>query len=332
MKSTRILTMNVGVNLGNQDTKSVGLEGIDIFSSLATYNHRTSITMTGVSDASDPNCIYLDGVKCLVQIGEASYGDFKFRDNDEIKVLGMYAIAKQILRRTDLDLYGIVEVHMCVGLPITEYKDMANHDKLNNIFSGDTEIEYLGRKIIVRFKPNTYNNNNVLVVPECFSYFAAMKAEKGYGDFRQILVFDFGSRTIDYVKLVNGTAVLPDSIPDVGTISLMDTIRERGGDISKLENVHFDTLFKEGIVSANGKTYKKEEFDSEIRKYAEKSHKKMIQIFGDLSKFDKIIIIGGGAYLVGDFFREHYSNNILDIPENPEFANANAYYKLSYMS
>ena len=331
MKATRILTLNIGVNLGNQDTKSVGLEGVDIFSSLATYNHRTSVSIAGTSDDNDKNCIYLDEVKCLVQIGEASYGDFKFRNDNEIKTLGMLAIAKQLQKRKDLDLYGIVEVHMCVGLPIKEFREPKNHQKLNKIFSGDTLVKYLGKEIIVRFKPNRYDNNNVLIVPEGFAYYAAFKAEKGYADFRKILVLDYGSRTIDYVKLVDGTSVDGDSIPDAGTISLMDMIRLRGGDIEKLENIQLDRLLKEGFVNASGKTYKKEDFEEEIRLYAENAHKKIIQIFGDLSKFDKIIIIGGGSYLVGDFFKENYPENILDIPSNAEFANANAYYNLSYM-
>lgn len=332
MKSTRILTLNAGVNLGNQDTKSVGLEGVDTFSSLATYNHRTSVSIAGMSDDNDKNCIYLDGVKCLVQIGEASFGDFKFRNDNEIKILGMLAIAKQLQRRKDLDLYGIVEVHMCVGLPIKEFREPKNHEKLNKIFCGDTLVRYLGKEIIVRFKPNRYNNNNVLTVPEGFAFYAAFKAERGYGDYRTILTLDFGSRTIDYVKLVDGTSVDGDSIPDAGTISLMDMIRVRGGDIEKLENIQLDKLLKEGFVNASGNTYTKEMFEQEINEYAENAHKKIIQIFGDLSKFDKIIIIGGGSYLVSDYFKKYYSDAILDIPANPEFANANAYYKLSYMN
>lgn len=331
MKSTRILTLNIGVNLGNQDTKSVGLEGADIFSSLATYNHRTGVSIAGMSDSTDENCIYLDGVKCLVQIGEASFGNFKFRNDNEIKILGMLAIAKQLQRRKDIDLYGIVEVNMCVGLPIQEFRDVKNHEKLNKIFSGDTLINYLGKEIIVRFKPNRYNNNNVLTVPEGLAYHAAYKAENGYADFRKILVLDYGSRTIDYAKLVDGTSVDGNSIPEAGTISLMDEIRKRGGDIAKLENIQLDRLLKEGFVNASGKTYNKEDFKTEIDEYAENAHKKIIQIFGDLSTFDKLIIIGGGSYLVEDFFRENYPEEILDIPTNPEFANANAYYKLSYM-
>lgn len=325
MQVRRVLKINLGLNLGNQDTKIKATKENDrkednrsLFSSLATYDYKGGMDKNDY--LSDPNKILINDKTCLIGIGNPSFGDFKFRDEDELKTLACYAVIKSIINRKDKDIYGVIEVDMCVGLPIKEYKIKENHEKINKIFNDSVDIKYLNLEYTIRF-------TKTIIAPEGYAYYAAFKEEKGYDKYRKILLLDFGSRTIDTVDIVNGTAVKPDSIPEMGTISLMDKIRETG---ISLDNVELDIMLKEGLYELGNTIYRKEDFKSEIDRYARLSHQLITQKYGDLKSFQKIIIIGGGSYLVGDIFKKYYPE-LVEVVEKAEFAIADAYYELSFL-
>ena len=314
----KILKMNIGLNLGNQDCKNVSDNIKDSYSSLATYDYKNGMNKEDYKQ--DPNKILINDITCIVGIGNESYSDFKFRDDDEIKTLACFGVMRMLALKDNCEDIDIIELDLCVGLPISEYKNRENHQKLNNIFKGSLKVNYLNSSAEIRF-------NKLIIVPEGFAYYAAYKEEKEYDKYRKVLLLDFGSRTIDSVDIINGTALKPTSTPDIGTIHLMDKMREEG---INLENVEIDEILKTGSYRVGNIEYHKADYNKIIQRYAKSAHQKITQLYGDLSSFQKIIIFGGGAYLVGEIFLEYYPG-IVEIVEDPVFANARAYYQLSYL-
>lgn len=296
--------MKLGIDVGNYQVKT---------STGVIFDSRVE-TETAYGSVAD--VLELDG--STYRIGEGNF-DIEARkfDKDSYEPLLVTAICKS----TDEEI-----IDLGLGLPVLQYRNKDNIKELISKFEGksyELRINSHNRQLKIR---------SVGVYPEGVAGFIylltqddQLKAE--IGD-RDVVVVDIGGKTTDIALLRNKRAVLPDSV-DVGTIDIYDTIakelRVKYYD-GKIENEKIQDYLDKGFYYRGTK---------QDISFATKKVKDLFDTIYSKLKLnypittEAVVIIGGGARLLGGEFKRHIPNVILRTNNIDDIlCNANAFKEL----
>lgn len=329
MNNEKITTLHLGANLGNLLTKMVGDVKKDMYMSSVE-------AMLNESDASlmknDDHLIKVNGTYYLCAENDVTADDIDRRPIEVLHVLTCLGIARQLVSkksnftRAGNFRFSKCNVNIVLGLCIDEYKVKTNIDMLYDKFDNKTfDIEYLG----INFQAVL---NLIDVLPEGFCHYQVNHED--YANYRNIFLLDCGSKTWDMCRIVNGRVRQPDS-KDYGTIDVMKDIIKviiSENPKTKVNLNDIELMLREGSVSVGKQTFNREDFKNLIDT---KSHANLSLVNSfyehQVEASNLIIGFGGGINLVKDSLNDMFGEMTeIKILENPEFANAEAYYEASF--
>ncbi len=219
--------------------------------------------------------------------------------------------------------------HIAVGLPVGFYT-AENRETLSNVLrsceiNGDKryfniEVFPQGVGILIDYR---YDHNNQEIA----------------GTDTDGLILDLGHFTVDVVLFEKGVAIRDGSgmLEGEGVSKVCDELAEHIQAETKVRLNEQETkkVFLEGKLRIYGK---ERDFSTVIRDIVERYVEEVLQTLSSrwerrIQRANKLIIAGGGAYYLRQYLPKRY-NDIIHIPDNPEFANARGFLKglkLKYM-
>lgn len=313
----------IGANMGNFDTKVEGECGKDKFKSLCIPNYVNLISSESYKE--DDSLIKIDGKVFKMGSGEMMNGTIKDRSKEKIQALTLYSVVRQLERRKGMEEIDRVNVYLCVGLPIKDYKKKDNIDYYKSLFDKAFKVEYRNFDLEIYFE-------NVNVVPEGYCYYMANSNK--YENNNNVIIIDFGSETIDVVRIKHGKAENPNSIEYMGTLNLIKRIQERidSEEEFKPSKEQVDEMLVDGIVKVGKKILNKKNYIDIIEGYYNDVHISLKNEFNDIEMAEKIIAFGGGMYQIGKYLEDRMKNADIERFDEPEYINASSYFKLSFKS
>lgn len=182
-------------------------------------------------------------------------------------------------------------------------------------------------KIYSLDKPFEFDIVRVATLPQGLSGFFEVAMDRNnrvLPTFRdtQGIVMDVGRQTVDFIYL-DSMMVKDGSSIDFGTFKVFshvaDQLKSRYS-IHK-ESYEIETLFrtKRKITLMGGEMVDIKPMVDEAVAYFASDMEKYFSIFNATKTPDYVVMIGGGAYLYGDYFKQKY--RIVSIPDQPHIVN-----------
>lgn len=146
-------------------------------------------------------------------------------------------------------------------------------------------------------------------------------------------VIDIGGRTTDCVVVNPGGNSLNGARSgtiDVGILAMQDELRQELKTTYGWNFISEAQLSNAMLTGMYGAGPNKTDISAHIDKHKQRLFSRIENFIestiGDASDVPAIILVGGGAYTVGDLVRKRYNNIIT--PDDVEFSNARGFYKL----
>lgn len=317
----------VGVDDGFACTDIVVMEGGKVTQTFAIASrarsgvHGTSVI--GGDEAGITPCYETEGVQFTVgemaDAESARFNEYPFSAMNR-------AIVNHALRVAGL---GGREVHIATGLPLSTY------------YKGDKpNAEVIARKhksITTPIKAMDGGAMAVIVEHKVFPEGLAAWVDYAVGDDGQMRagsdetvgVIDIGGRTTDVAVVLPGRRIdhARCGSADIGALNVVEAVRlalhgSTGYDVG---GSAIEKALRTRTLKMFGKTKDiGAEIDAAIAQSTDAVLREVNRRLGDAVDVDRILLVGGGAYLFKDV-ASRYPNVI--IPEQPEFANARGFAK-----
>lgn len=151
---------------------------------------------------------------------------------------------------------------------------------------------------------------------------------------KTLLICDIGFNTVDILCIDKGKAD-PDTSKMIQGAGIWQICKEleselRAKDLELSEQVVKDALYQKKFANS-GHTIRLDKIISELSvEYAQDLYlqiKSQFQYF--LQRADKMVLAGGGAYYVRDYFSKNFSESFIHVPAKAEFSNARGYLKIA---
>jgi len=230
-------------------------------------------------------------------------------------------VFERLITRNQLALNG--DTALAVGLPLGEF--FSKKQKLITLLS-DFEVSKRRRQI---------SDIKVFAQGQGVFYDCLIKNDgrvnKAWWG-KNLVVLDFGFNTLDILCVKDGACCKESSCMIYGagicriTRDLGDELKLSGYDLSEPA---LKVTLVEKKVRQFGKTEKIGAIIDELTKeYAQYIFNEVYARVGDnIKNAEKIIIAGGGAYYVKNYFEEKYGKKFIYVSKQPEFSNARGFYK-----
>jgi plasmid segregation protein ParM len=218
------------------------------------------------------------------------------------------------------------EKNLCVGLP------------LENFFNYKSCLASTVKDIEVDNTKISFNKINICPQGQgvLFDFFVDEN-----GDFdkdwqnKNLVIIDIGFNTVDILIVENGLISSTESFMLDGfgvcriTEQLEIFLRDQYSAPHLYESELKEILYKKEYCLYN----KPLPIQNELKKIiAENAQDLFLEIKNKLNSFiiksDRLILAGGGAYYIQEYFAEQYPKEFLYYPEQPEFSNSRGYLKL----
>jgi len=318
----------IGLDVGFGDVKVVaGAQGVPEatrgkFPTAIAYARKGIIGDLGEEDA-EKRYLY-NGREFLVGSAALSSPDvFSTRD---IGFLLSYAPLLAYVAVGELSSDGLPEkgMELCVGMPLAYF-----HSKRTKLAEVLREVRVSGRTI-------SFNSVDVRAQGQGILFDFVLDDEGRPQIDRldlNLLVLDIGFNTVDVLGVVGGrpSREWSDMIERGGISRICEHLGyylkgEHGFDLS--EQSLKDVLQKQEIKLYGAK----KDLRGPIRNLCEQYTEWLLAEVrsrweGFLRNADGLIVGGGGAYYVGEFFKDRYPGSFVYVPEEPEYANARGFYK-----
>lgn len=329
-ESDTILPLSIGCNIGNYYCKNYSDFGKDLFKSAATLiSEADGVNIrAGIKEGREDKVLEIDGSLYRIGLGDNMSGDITDRDADCMRALALYSIVKQLVKKKAPKKVKLIEVNMCVGLPLTEYNIEVNRNYLNKLFIGEYRVKYQGNDVIV-----SINRKFLRLSAEGYAHLQA-DAEK-YFDldrYEDVILNDVGSRTVDTCHLSEGSIVNTDSLTGYGTLDLISSLKapvSRATGVREVEEKRLEKLIRTGSAKVGTQEVFLEDYDKIITSYKNKVIGKIKETHLNIDQADLVVFIGGGAYLFKDELDKYFPTSDVEFITEAEFANAKAYYTLA---
>lgn len=150
-------------------------------------------------------------------------------------------------------------------------------------------------------------------------------------DTSEVLIFDIGFNTVDYILVLNGKKKKGRTIEKQGIERMIELFRDKLPDeLSYLKRSAFQTLptlmrtFEKGYAVIEGEKIDLTPYkERAIEEYNEHLQNKLKSEVGNLiSEIEQIVVAGGGAYYLKNLRKAG-----IYVPEKPEFSQARGYLK-----
>ncbi|MDZ4983317.1 ParM/StbA family protein [Clostridium perfringens] len=319
-----ILPLNIGINAGNYWVKNRGDYGKSIYKTACVAIEPGSIVNLeeNMENGRLPRVININGTYFKVGEGISITGDLMVKPVEEFRALMLMAIAKQVAKKAKFKKVKLVEVSVGVGLSVKEFDKPGYRDHLRNILSGMHKIKYQGLEFII-----SISKKNIAISAEGYAHFQANYSDFVGNDDMGLYLLDIGSETLDTVFILNESIEKSDSQP-LGVLRLIENITDRvSGESEHATQSYIEKLVRTGSIELE-RPYSMSEFQDLKNKYEEGIRIYLNNKYRSIGVANKIVALGGGACVIGDFLKENYRN--LEIPANAEYLNAEAYYILSF--
>ena len=319
------VNFTLGLNLGNYFTKIVGDYGKDLFKTSGVEIPKSELMGNEMKDVTDQKIIEVDGKYYRMTDAEAIPSTIKKRDKVLLRALTAYSIARQLVKNKGYKKIEEAVVTMTVGLPINEYIAPKTNDELSNIeylldlISGTYNITYRGMSVKV-----TVPKKKVFVVAEGYVYYQCNYAEIKKANIEDLYILDFGSRTVDCVRIFENSPQKPTTLSDMGTLSLLGEIAARTNE--NMTEKKLEQLLRTGKTTLLGEEYTLDMFKDVVDAYVRKVVGLIDNTYKNMKIADKIILLGGGSNFFYDYMKEFYPKVAIDKLNKAEFVNAECYY------
>lgn len=325
-----ILALSIGCNIGNYYCKSYSDFGKDLFKSAATLiSDADGVNIrTGIKEGREDKVLEIDGSLYRVGIGDNMSGNIKDRDADSMRAIAIYSVVKQLMKKKAPKKVKLIEVNMCVGLPLEEYNIDANRAYLSKLFCGEYRVRYQGNDVIV-----SINKKFLRVSAEGFCHLQA-DATKYFNmeKYEDVILNDVGSRTVDTCHLSEGSIINSSSLTGYGTLDLLDALKapvSRATGVREVEEKRLEKMLRIGSAKVGTQEVHLEEYMKIVNAYKKKVVGKIKQTHLNIDQADLIVFIGGGAYLFKEELEQFFPTAEVEFIPEAEFANAKAYYILA---
>lgn len=328
----KVIDINVGINLGNLLTKTWGPDSKhELFYTTAT-KVIGELSMEEIQ--ADETLITVDGELYRIGLQSSSSGNFSQRNHDELVVVGVYAIARQLftLNKKNLTSTGNSKYRLCcakigLGLSVNDYNIKANQIKLLEMFNNKNfTVEYMKAKTIINVEVM-----NIVQEGHCHVRFHSQEYK-----YSEVALFDLGSRTLDYSRFVldsirnKNVIAEKESLDNAGTLSIMKQIMKIIG-TKKVKLLDVEPILQGETIDVDGTQYSLQDFDDVINKTISNTINSLQDIVDvEFGTVKAIVLIGGGARLMQSVFEDMYPGKKIIIPSNPQYLNAEAYYIASH--
>lgn len=326
-----IVPMNIGCNAGNYFVKNVGPYGKNEYRTAATVLPKEQLIEIEESMASgqQPNVIDINGVLYQVGTGRTLTGFLVDKPMEEFRAVMLMAIAKQIyLKKSHYKKLKLIEVSIGVGLSIDEYREKENRDLLRKILAGMHHVKYQGLEFVISIAPK-----NVVISAEGYAHYQANFKDYVGNDDKGIYIIDIGSKTLDTVWIQNGAIKDNDCEPNLGVLKLVKDIYKSLPVASRryVSEVNVEELIRKGSVKRD-KLYEMGQFITLKESYEKEMILYLNDRYPELAVANRLVLIGGGEYVAGDYIKNYYINTADNIEtfKDSEYLNAEAYYALSF--
>lgn len=220
-----------------------------------------------------------------------------------------------------------VDLSLCVGIPLGYYKKYKK--SVTRVLS---KISVNSQTII----PKTIDvraQGQGVYFDYIFNNSGKLDPAKKYSN---ILILDIGFNTVDILGIIEGQPSMEwsDMLTKEGISRICEDLKlhvkkEYGVEESDQRMSH---ALEAGKIAIFGKSHDLSEI---IGKLAQSYTERFIQNIRSskwsdfLSRVDKLVVAGGGAYYVADAFQQVYPKDFVYVPGMPEFSNARGFLKYS---
>lgn len=330
VESDSVLGLTIGCNVGNYYTKVASDFGKDIFKTTATLiseNDGVGVR-AGVKNGTEEKVIEINGSLYRVGIGDNISGDIKNRVVESMQAVVLYSIAKQLVKKKSLKKTKLIEVNLCVGLPIVEYNDVTNHEHLIKSFVGEFKIAYQSMEFIISISKKFFR-----ISAEGYAHLQVNTDKYFNSDiYDDVYLVDVGSRTVDSCHLTENSIVATDSMRGSGTLALIKKLNayvSKDANVVEVEEKKIEKLVRTGISKVGTMPVKLSSYDKVVTAYKNQVIAKLKEKYTDIEQADLIVFVGGGAYLFKDDLQNYFKQCEVEFVNKAEFANADAYYILA---
>jgi hypothetical protein len=244
--------------------------------------------------------------------------------------------------------FGGREVALAVGVPLEAY--FSGSGKGVNTVLTDKKKNGLRKAVILNecsdshsIMPNTVDEDRlvspktVVVLPEALGAFFSMTIDHQTGAFNKnegdTLIVDIGSYTLDISVVSSAGAARTEfcrTFPNSGFMYILDKIRDKllqaNTGMNEFTNSKLEEALRTGKIkwlnhSLDVTPFVKAVLDEQIPPIVSKIE----SLLGDsgLQSLSNAVIVGAGAESINPYFKKLAGS--VDIPENPQFANAIGY-------
>ena len=290
-------------------------------------------------------------------------------DDEQLALNSLVALTNTVIANLDKENWEEelnIEVNLCTGLPFHEYETGVRQDKYKKLFVGNHEIKFLNpsypvKKVNLTVKDVELEIEGLAALKQTIFDKGIMDSNHNQIIGKIVSMIDIGCYTTDivggifvddideegnpFVQFDTLSEVCKGIIQGVGTAADNTIKRLKSDNASKLGQ--YDDFTRQDIFKAtsNNGIIPGTDFNIEPT-YSEECRKigndigntfaQLIDASGFRNKLLKIYIAGGGSYveaIVNEFkkvFEEKgFSNNLIDIVDNPVYANANGYFNIA---
>lgn len=323
---------NFGVNLGNLLTKTWGADGKDMLYTSAKKVSNSFFSHEEVQ--ADDSLIKVNGELYRVGMKDVTSGNFAQRDHEELTIVGIYSLARQLfainkknLTSTGNSKYKLCCVKVGLGLSPTDYDIIKNQISLLEMFNGKNfVVEYMKAKTIINVEVT-----NILQEGHCHIRFHSQDYK-----FDEVVLFDLGSRTYDYARFVfdemrnKNVIAEKNTIDNAGTLAVMKEIMNRIGP-KRVKLLDIEKLLRGETIEVDADKYELSDFEDVIAKFIRDKVNELQNLINvELTTVKAIVIIGGGAALFEPYIKNIFPGKKVIVPENAQYLNAEAYFIASH--
>lgn len=332
VSDSKTVDVNIGINLGNLLTKTWGADNKhELF-------YTSAVEVTGRLSAeeiqSDDTLIKVNGKLYRVGLTNTTAGSFSQRNHDELTIVGIYAIARQLfsmhkknLTATGNSKYRLYCAKIGLGLSALDYDILDNQKQLLEMFDGKNFIfEYMKAKSII-------NVEVMNIVQEGHCHIRFHSADY---DYKNVVLLDMGSRTLDgcrfeFLQSANRNVIThKTSMDGAGTLSIMNKIANVIGR-KRVDLLDVEPLLTGESIKVDSDTYHLSDFQDTIVAFIKGKINEMENIIDvEFAKAKAIVLIGGGANIMKKAMQDLYPGKDIIVPENAQYLNAEAYYIASH--